>query len=197
MKHKFASLAILAACLITRPAHASTLDDFTLVGEGHTITFSLPDSTTIQDHPHIVSLGADAAATIDGVSGYTEAGTFFLPFLNPPSMTFTVPSTIDGGELTLYGQYLLSFIIIPISDPSEFHPDDILTTFVPGTYSLTENSVFFPSAPYTLTITPEVTSATPEPASLTLLATGSLSLLGFALRYRRAAQVSTRSPQCI
>jgi len=180
--------ALLAILLAPPPAHAGTIDDFTLVGDGNVITYSLPATATIPDHPHIVSLNATAPMIVNGISGSSELGTYFLPFLNPPDMTLLVPSSIDGGELTFYGPYLLSFYTIPSSDPMLSNPDndDIVATFVPGTYSITEESFSAPSVNYTLTITPEAApaalAATPEPGSLTLLATAALGLLGIASR---------------
>jgi hypothetical protein len=180
-------------------ARADTIDDFTLVGQGHTITYSLPASAVIQDHPHAVYLAADALATIDGVSGYSEGGQYFvlqrgLPFsitLNAP------PSIFDGslwnGSLSLQGLLVIEVTeIIPVSNPDFTHPDDLLVTFVPGNYTLILDPQFVDQpGTYMLTITPE--TAIPEPASLMLLAMGSLCLLG-AIRCRHPGAAEIRTP---
>lgn len=176
----FASLFVLPVA----SARATGIDDFTLTGEGHTITYSLPASAVVMDHPHGVTLSASSLATIDGVPGYAVSGlyyVFFLPGL--PDIVLTVPPFIDGGQLVLYGQIVLSYTVIPIVNPTFTHPDDLLVTFVPGTYSLSTRSITLaPPAQYTLTITPEST-ATPEPSSLLLLATGACAA-GGAVRSR-------------
>jgi hypothetical protein len=66
-------------------------------------------------------------------------------------------------------------------------------TFVPGTYQLQTTGIFPPFTPpldFSLTITSDAsTAATPEPASITLLATGALGIRSVAARRRRAGQV--------
>jgi len=181
MRKALFPLALLASALtIPLTAHADTIDDFVLTGEGHTITYSLPNSAIVMDHPHGVILFASAPTTIDGVSGYNEGGDYYVPRLPLPSFILSVPSSIDGGSLTLYGQNILEISqVIPVSNPSVSHPDDLLVAFVPGTYNLTlfNSGSPNPPTPYTLTITAE-SAATPEPSSLILLATGSFCLLG-------------------
>jgi hypothetical protein len=60
--------------LVPTIAHADTIDDFTLVGQGHTITYSLPNSAIVMNHLHAVVLFASAPATIDSVPGYNVLG---------------------------------------------------------------------------------------------------------------------------
>ena len=179
-------LALLASAFtLPLAAHADTIDDFTLVGQGHTITYSLPNSAIVMNHPHAVWLNAGAPATIDGVPGYNVFGEYYLPgFQNGtiPSIVLSVPSSINGGDLTLYGPSVLQVSeIIPIDDPSIVHPNDLLVAFVPGTYDLKTllGSAPFPS--YTLTIAAE-SAPTPEPSTFALLGTG---LLGAIAAVRR------------
>ena len=174
-------LAILSSTVVVS-AHASTMDDFLLIGEGNTITYSLPDSAIVMDHPHGVTTGGTALTNINGVSGYSITSLYYVPRLpDLPSMVWYGPSSIDGGVLALYGPWVVSDTVIPISDPTPDYTDNLLVTFVPGTYDFSAidgTSV----VSYTLTITPE---AAPEPASLGLFATGLLSVLGIAGIRRR------------
>ena len=175
-----APLLLVFSPLFASSANASSIVDLQFSGEGHTITFSLPDSAIVMDHPHAVTFGASAPAVIDGVSGYTVDGLYYVPgFFTLPSIVLTVPSNINGGQLVLWGANGVSFTVIPISNPTPQHPDDLLVTFVPGTYNLGLSSsgfIYDPIGTYTLAISAE-TSAVPEPASLVLLATGALGLV--------------------
>ena len=193
MRKALFTLALLASAFTLRQtANADTIDDFTLVGQGHIITYSLPSTAILMDHPHAVILSVSAPTTIDGIPGYNELGQYYLPrlptlpsfILSVPSF-IDVPSSIDGSELVFYGQYPLQVSEVIPMGPGQ--PDDLLAAFVPGTYNLTLGNVGidFPPPTYTLTITTE-SAATPEPASLTLLATGAHPIISVAARRKRA-----------
>jgi len=190
-----APLLFVFSPIFASSANASSIVDLQFSGEGHTITFSLPDSAIVMDHPHAVTFGASAPAVIDGVSGYTVQGLYYVPgFFTVPSIVLTVPSTINAGQLVFWGTNGVSSTVIPIANPTLQHPDDLLVTFVPGTYNLgLSSSGFFndPIGTYTLTISAETTPV-PEPDSLVLWATGALGLVAVAgSRMRRAYACAT------
>jgi hypothetical protein len=177
-----ALLLLISSNLSNLSAHATGIVDLQFVGEGHTITFSLPESTIIWDtFPSVPILMESAPTTIDGVSASTVLGMYYTRYSlgQFPSIVLYTPGTV-GGSLLLWGPTVLHDTFIPISNPDKNHFGDLLVTFVPGTYTLersTSGWYYDPIAPYTLTITEE-NSAVPEPASLVLLVTGALGALG-------------------
>ena len=178
-------LALLASAFtLPLAAHADTIDDFTLVGQGHTITYSIPNSAIVMNHPHAVYLSASAPATIDGVPGYNVSGEYCVSVClsQLPSIILSVPSSINGGNLNLFGLSVLQVSeVIPIDNPNEGHPNDLLVAFVPGTHDLNAFPFSPPFPTYTLTIAAE-SAPTPEPSTFALLGTG---LLGAIAAVRR------------
>ena len=61
---------LVSALILPLDAHADTLDDFTLAGDGHTITYSLPVTFASPDFAHFNSFSESASTTIDGDSSY-------------------------------------------------------------------------------------------------------------------------------
>lgn len=186
------TLLLLASVLaLPLAAHADTLDDFVLSGGGHTLSYSLPATTTFPDDPSVEFFLASAPTTIDGVSGYFLTGQYDAIPSQIGTMQLDVPQAIFGYPSILFqGPQLTSVVLVPSTDPN--NPFDIAATFIPGTYSLEGagmSSPFDPpgpTLPYTLTITPhDATAMTPEPSSLILLATGVFGLVGFAAIKRR------------
>jgi hypothetical protein len=160
-------LAVLSAALVFTPvAHATQTDDFVLTTAHHTYTFSLttPYYTGPTYGHYFVSFPEFGPGTIDGVGGYTLGGYFYNCCRH--GIDFDLP---NGDTYQLIGPDLSGF-----TDP-----------FLTGTFHYTDFPFDNPyparpiqDGPYTLTITPETsTTVTPEPATLTLLATGSLGLL--------------------
>jgi hypothetical protein len=114
------------------------------------------------------------------------SGTYYTKYAlgQFPSIILDLPGGIYG-EWLLWGPTVLQDTFIPISNPTSIHTNDLLVTFIPGTYSLQRSTSgwgLIPIAPYTLTITQE-SSGVPEPASLVLLATGMVGV-GGAIRSR-------------
>ncbi len=184
MRHLFSALLLASAfTAVPATAYADQIDDFVLTGGGNTIAFSLPATQTFYNHPHIVYLGYTAVpGTVNGVGGYSIAATFFYPaysFVGIAQFVYT-PSNMSPIDNPFFG-----FSPLGVTDnppvPPNFNPQygTLTNTFQLGTFDLiTYELMTGIRTPYTLTITPEAaTSLTPEPATLALLATGSLGLL--------------------
>ncbi|MDQ2832974.1 MAG: PEP-CTERM sorting domain-containing protein [Acidobacteriota bacterium] len=176
----FAVALLASAVALPRLAHADVIDDFVLTGHGNLITFSLPASPPGN---HLTCPTGIVTACLPGsqTAFYLSAEVTTNGVTSNDGLAFPTGRFFGGG---------LSGNIGP--DPGEvsysglqlFEPDAANPTFLTGTFSV-YYSVIHSSNPadtdYTLTITPEVASAaTPEPASLALLATGALGLLGLA-----------------
>jgi PEP-CTERM motif len=193
MRHTLFSL-VLAASAFTLPltAYADTIDDFVLTGAGHTITYSLPATSSFPDFSLFNFFSESGPATIDGVSGYIVGGSYYV--LGPPTtLILSVPTEIFGtSQLRLGGPKFFTVDVVPASNPLGYLPLDVVPTFTPGTYSLAEQDNFlqtlFPPIDFTLTITPETSMApTPEPSTLALLGSGGLGIVS-VLKRRTAAR---------
>jgi hypothetical protein len=177
MSKIFFTLALLASA-VTLPltAHADTIDDFVLTGGGDTITFSLPATPSNASPVYIMGGPETAGFTITDsiiVNGQTTSALF----------EFT-----NG-----FAQNSAGFILDTPGNPEYFHGpglysgSSVTPTFLTGTFTLDLFvSTFPPEVPYTLTITPETATATPEPSTLALLTTGTFGLIAFAARRKKA-----------
>lgn len=174
-------LTLLLSLFILPRAHADTIDDFLLTGNGNTITFSLPASP-----PGNMSMcptggpisclpGSETAfylsapVTINGVT--TRQALSFRTFRFGGGLTIgTNPDHLLGAQL--------------------FDLDAATPTFVLETYRL-DSLDFTNSIPaqYVLLVTEEnPDAATPEPRSLTLFATG-IGLIALTRVRRRSRSV--------
>jgi PEP-CTERM motif len=187
------TLTLLASALtLPLTALADPIDDFVLKGDGHTVTYSLPATSSYPFYSLFNFFSQGGPATIDGVSGYVVVGQYaaFFPYID---VIFDVPSSVFGvSQLYLDGPRFWSIATEPASNPPPYFQFDIVPTFIPGTYSLqgVSSPPFEPLDPpvdYTLTITQETSTApTPEPSTLALLTTGSLGLIAFSARRKES-----------
>ena len=172
MRNSLFTLALLAsACTLPLSAHADTIDDFVLIGNGTTTTFSLPASppgNSLTCPTGIIEsclpgsetfFSVSTMVTTDGIS--SEEGISF-------------PTSLFGGGMTI-GPPIEQFL-----GPQLFEPNAADPTFLTGTFTLGPLFVTSPvplSATPPLRITPGSLAATPEPPSLFLFTTGGLGLL--------------------
>jgi hypothetical protein len=163
MRALLAGLLLLATSTIPLAARADTLDLFTLTGGGNTSTWTLPSvvSFTVRD----------------------GLGPFYSIF--PITLTtngVTTNSTVmfEEGHIVTLSVGGLDIINMPYLQNPTFVSDNGTVSFYTATFDL---GTFYGGAyvysnggytytPYTLTIAEQQATATPEPSSLILLATG-------------------------
>lgn len=178
-KFVFPLTLLSSALVLSLTAHADTIDDFVLTGNGLNITFSLPASPPGNERTCTTGIitsclpGSETdftASTLVTTNGVTEMESIDFPtgrFLGGMSIG-VLPGRLYGAEL--------------------FTPDAANPTFRIGTFDLT---AFPPKGDppfldYSLSITPETTAQTPEPSTLGLFGTGVLGLIGVARKRLRS-----------
>lgn len=196
--------AIVNAFVLSRVAAADVIDDFTIVGNGLEITFSLPATTLAYvQTPH--SYWYETFPEI--VNGVPKTGSLDIAVDYGGPCTGSEPSYLAGigscgfwgGNSSVYTPYTLGTFQQAPGLNNAYVP----LTWKPGTYQITDYTVSggtscppyasyltaYCSYPqYTLTIAQEPATpmgATPEPGTLALLSTGLAGGSAFLSRRRR------------
>jgi hypothetical protein len=171
----FSSLLVLPVA-----ARADAIDDFVVMGNGNTITFSLPASPP----GNMMTCPPISPSCLPGSQTFFSVST--LVTLNQGTPT---PETIDFPTMRFGGGLQILFPGNPLAllGNQLYTPDAANPTFrTDGPFFLSQTVQGNPPfVLYSLTITPEATS-TPEPSTIALVATGLISLMGFsAVRLRK------------
>lgn len=182
MRPLLATLVLLSAATPIA-AHASTLDDFVLTGNGHTYAFSLPGTGLVSGElqngitSRVRYTQTTNFATVDGIASGGASGQFRVTSGpgNYGTVDFGIGSQNSGVFDTFYGPILVGYDPVSLSGYAD---GPYQAFFLTGSFDLfTRNHGNGQPTPYTLTITPEAANtSTPEPTTLALLATGSLGL---------------------
>ena len=173
MRHSLLSFVVtVSAFALPLSAHAEAIDDFMLTGGNIDITFSLPASPP-------GNLFICPPPTSGPISCQDGSQTDFTALTLVTDNGVTAMGSLDfatgrfGGGLTVRGTRFFG--------PQLFLPDAARPTFLTGTFTL--SSFANPLADYTLTITPETTTApTPEPSTFALLGIGALGIVSLLKR---------------
>ncbi len=159
------SIAFLSATLFSVAAHADTVN-YTLTGNGETVTFSLDRNPTPNFTYPLDYFNVSTSFDINGVD--SGQGSLFET---------TQPNPYGNESLIIYvdsGAYF------------DLGGEQLFTGDVDTPTLLDINSAQFydydSEAAFTLTANPQGVAATPEPSSMVLLGTGMLSLAGAARR---------------
>jgi hypothetical protein len=174
MRRAFLSLALFSsAFILPQAAHADTMDDFVLIGGGNTITFSLPASPP----GNMMTCPPNSPSCLPGSQTFFSVSTLVTSNNTQTTETIDFPTMrFEGGLQILFPGDPLALLGNQLYTPDAANP----TFRTDGPFFLSQivqgNPPF---VSYTLTITPEATS-TPEPSTIALVATGLVSLVGFA-----------------
>ena len=126
MRKALFPLALLASAFtLPLTAHADTIDDFVLTGNGETVTFSLPATGVYTLHLHFDNFSASGPGTIDGAPG-TAGATFYVQYFEivPQAPALTINSNPQSNIPNLYGSICCTRISLApwLAAPSQRAP---------------------------------------------------------------------------
>lgn len=182
-KISLALIALSVGLFSASQAKASTLDTFSLTGDGNTFTFSLLSPSTPSATNHNCPAGGNSDFCYTGIS-VTDNGY---------SQSDTIEFTGTGG-LDIFNHYGQSIVELTLDHPPlEFTDTNNSVSFIGGNYLLGGSDNGYADYDwnsksdcgndydgYTLSIDPP--SAVPEPSSLALMSTGLLAAAGAVRR---------------
>jgi hypothetical protein len=174
MRYLLPKLLVLAATALPIAARADTLDA-TLIGDSHTFTFTLPSPYSFPDQLHLVTIPTiTTTGTIDGVSGQMFDVTFYS------GIGSTLDSLIFNDRVG--DSYLLSGAVLISGLSGGTQPGTDTALINTGSFTLLDLQLSSAAGPYHFHLTINPQSATPEPSTLLLFATGMICLVS-AIRY--------------
>ena len=174
-------LPLIAASSLLLPlaAHAGSIDDFSLVGNGLTVSFSLPSSplpaaATVGDSFQVNNL-----QFVDDGQTLNAASASFFTASDEGGFAFEDASGDVINDLSFFSNRAL--FTGQVTDPTFRLGNYNLQTQSGDDCTVTANGASCPT--YALSVTTgAATSVTPEPASLALLGTGTLAIIALGRR---------------